>query len=64
MLNKVPKIWNDYEVILGDKIEMNHIRWIKILKYGKMALVRNPKAIIKKTKILNFNLICFMAMEF
>ena len=53
-LSKVPKIWDDYEVILGDKIEMNHIRWIKIIKYGKMSLIRNPKAIFRKNQNIKF----------
>ena len=53
-LSKVPKIWDDYEVILGDKIEMNHIRWIKIIKYGKMSLIRNPKAIFRKNQNIRF----------
>ena len=29
---------------------MNHIRWIKIIKYGKMSLIRNPKAIFRKNQ--------------
>ena len=55
ILKKVPKIWEDYDVILGNKIEMNHIKWIKILKYGKLSLLRNPKAILEKNRSIKFH---------
>ena len=54
VLNKIPKIWNNYDVILGNKIEMNHIKLIKIIKYGKMSLIKNPKAILKKNQSIKF----------
>ena len=50
ILNKIPKIWNNYQVILGDQIYVDDIKWSKILKYGKISLIRNPKSIPKKQK--------------
>ena len=55
VLNKIPKIWNDYDVILGDKIYVNDIKWTKILKYGKTSLFRNPRAIFKKNRNIKFH---------
>ncbi len=55
VLNKIPKVWNDYDVILGDKIYVDDIKWTKILKYGKTSLLRNPKAIFKKNRNIKFH---------
>ena len=54
-LSDVPELWGNYDVILGNKIEMNHIKWIKILKYGKISLIKNPKAIFKKNRNIKFH---------
>ena len=54
ILKTVPEIWNNYDVILGNKILMNEIKWIKILKYGKISLIRNPKAVLKKNRNIKF----------
>ena len=45
ILKSVPQIWNEYDAILGNKISMSDIKWIKILKYGKISLIKNPKAV-------------------
>ena len=50
ILNKIPKIWSNYQVILGDQIYVDDIKWSKILKYGKISLIRNPKSILKKNR--------------
>ena len=44
MLNKVPKIWNDYEVILGDKIELNAI--MRLFNNNKNLHVSSTKSSI------------------
>ena len=36
VLKTVSEIWNSYDVILGDKIYVDNIKWSKILKYGKL----------------------------
>jgi len=55
ILNHVPKLWDNYEVILGNKIEVNNIKWIKILKYGKISLFKNPKAFLKRNRSIKFH---------
>ena len=54
VLKKIPELWEDYQVILGDKIIINDIKWIKILKYGKISLLKNPKAILKRNRSIKF----------
>ncbi len=46
VLKDIPNLWNDYEVIIGDKLDVKLIKWIKVLKYGKIALMRNPKILV------------------
>ncbi len=55
ILNNVQESWKNYDVILGNKIEMSHIKWIKILKYGKLSLIRNPKAIFERNRSIKFH---------
>ena len=55
ILTQIPKAWNDYEVILGDKIFVNNIKFSKIIKYGKFALLKNPRAILKKNRNIKFH---------
>lgn len=45
-LQNIPNSWEDYEVIIGDRISLEKIKFMKILKYGKISLLRNPRALI------------------
>ncbi len=54
ILKEVPKIWDNYDVILADKISMSNIKLIKIIKYGKLALIKNPKSFLKKNRNIKF----------
>jgi len=54
VLRQIPELWKDYQVILGDKISVNNIKWIKILKYGKISLLKNPRAIFKRNRSIKF----------
>ena len=54
VLNDIPIEWKNYDVILGDKINIDGIKWMKILKYGKKALLRNPAALFKKGRNIRF----------
>ncbi|MDC1033021.1 DUF4422 domain-containing protein [Candidatus Pelagibacter sp.] len=54
IIKEIPKEWKDYEVILADKIDLTHVKWIKILKYGKKAFLKNPKSIFKKYRNIKF----------
>ena len=55
ILREVPKIWSDYEVILANKISVQNIKPIKILKHGKVAILKNPKYIFKKNRNIKFH---------
>ena len=55
ILKQVPELWKDYQVILGNKIQVSNIKWIKILKYGKTSLLNNPKAFFKKNRSIKFH---------
>ena len=55
VLRQVPEIWNDYDVILANKISMENIKLIKIIKYGKRALLNNPKSFFKKNRNIKFH---------
>lgn len=54
VLNEIPKEWDNYDVILGNKITVKEIKLIKIFKYGKLALYKNPGAIFKKGRNIKF----------
>tara|TARA_Y100000590_G_scaffold20764_1_gene24199 strand:- start:812 stop:1639 length:828 start_codon:yes stop_codon:yes gene_type:complete len=49
-LQQIPSNWNEYDVILGNDQNLSNISWMKVLKYGKISLIRNPEAIYKKRK--------------
>ena len=54
-LRVVPEIWDNYDVILANKIYMDNIKPIKIIKYGKLALLNNPKSIFRKGRNIKFH---------
>ena len=55
VLNEIPKEWENFDVILGDKMNLDHVKWIKVLKYGKIAFLRNPKSILKNGRTIRFH---------
>ena len=55
ILKNIPELWKDYQVILGNKIKINEVKWIKILKYGKISLLKNPKALFKNNRSIKFH---------
>ncbi len=50
----VPSEWKNYEVILGNPQNVQGLKWMKVIKYGKKALIKNPKAIFRKNRNLKF----------
>tara|TARA_Y100001970_G_C14252537_1_gene872875 strand:+ start:3961 stop:4797 length:837 start_codon:yes stop_codon:yes gene_type:complete len=50
ILKKVPIEWSDYETILPEPMDLTHLKFMKLLKYGKIALLNNPMALFKKKK--------------
>tara|TARA_B100000768_G_scaffold91588_1_gene85724 strand:- start:656 stop:1468 length:813 start_codon:yes stop_codon:yes gene_type:complete len=53
-LKKLPDEWNDYEAIIGDHAHLDYIKWIKVIKYGKIAFLRNPLVIFKNKRNIRF----------
>ena len=47
IIQEIPQEWKEYDTILGDHIELK-FKLMKILKYGKKAILNNPKAIFSK----------------
>ena len=54
ILKNIPEEWENYQVILGDKISIDGIKWMKVFKYGKKNLLLNPGAIFKKNRTIKF----------
>ena len=54
ILKEIPKIWNNYDVILANKIYVDGIKWSKVIKHGKLALIKNPKSIFKNNRNIKF----------
>ena len=48
VLQNTEEEWKDYNSIIGKPIYINNVKLIKVLKYGKLALIKNPKAIFSK----------------
>ena len=55
ILKDVPKNWENYDVILGDKIHLHHVSWTKVIKYGKIAFLRNPGSVFKNGRNIRFH---------
>jgi hypothetical protein len=54
ILGNVPEEWKDYDVILGKKIDVTGIKFMKALKRGKKIFLKNPKYFIKKKRNIKF----------
>jgi len=54
ILDNVPEEWKDYDVILGKKIDVTGIKFMKALKRGKKFFLKNPKYFIKKKRNIKF----------
>ena len=48
VLQEIDPEWKKYDTIIGEPISISGGKLIKSLKYGKLALIRNPKAIFSK----------------
>ena len=65
VINSIPKIWNDFDVILGHEIFLNNHKFSKILKYGKLAFLNNLGAIFnKKGGTIKFHFEMFHGKKF
>ena len=55
VLQKISPTWNKFEVIIGEPLFINGISFMKTLKYGKLALLRNPLALFKSKRSIRFH---------
>ena len=53
-LNHIPKEWENYNVILGKKVDISGIKFMKALKRGKKLFLKNPKALLRKNRNIKF----------
>ena len=42
-------------MFLGNEILLNKIKFSKLIKYGKLNLLKNPKAIFKRNRTIEFH---------
>jgi len=54
LLKYLPEEWNGYEAIIGEPINLNRPKWVKLLKDGKIAMLRNYKEIFKSKFSIRF----------
>ena len=50
ILRNIPNEWNNYEVILGEEINMSNWKFSKILKHGKKKFLLNPFNFLKSNQ--------------
>ena len=55
VLKNVSSDWANYDVILGDEMDISRIKWIKVIKYGKISFLRNPLIFLKKNRNIRFH---------
>ena len=49
VLKEIPAEWENYDTIVGEHLSIGGTKVIKVIKYGKLAILRNPKAIFSKS---------------
>ena len=54
LLKSLPEEWNNYEAIIGEPIVLSRPKFSKIIKYGKLASIRNFKEIFKSRMSIRF----------
>ncbi len=54
IIQEIPEEWNGYDIILGDKINVQGIKLMKALKHGKKLIFKNPKLLFKKNRNIKF----------
>tara|TARA_B100001059_G_C17778889_1_gene552929 strand:+ start:577 stop:1416 length:840 start_codon:yes stop_codon:yes gene_type:complete len=59
ILKKIPDKWNEYDVILGEEININNWKLSKILKHGKKLFFKNPRYLLKKNRNIKLHFDAF-----
>ena len=55
ILREIPKEWESYEVILGEKLNVNNWKFSKIFKHAKKKFLINPKFFFKKNQSIKLH---------
>ena len=54
LLQKKYEEWNGYDAIIGKPIYLKRTNIMKVLKYGKIAILKNPKNLFLKNSTIKF----------
>jgi hypothetical protein len=54
VLTEIPNEWDKFDTIVGEHIDMNYLKFSKLIKHGLSSLARNPSAIIKSKRNIRF----------
>ena len=54
LLKCLPKEWEGYETIIGEPTVLNRPKWLKLIKHGKISMLRNYKEIFKSKFSIKF----------
>tara|TARA_B100001758_G_scaffold236477_1_gene237577 strand:+ start:497 stop:1297 length:801 start_codon:yes stop_codon:yes gene_type:complete len=54
LLQELPKEWENFEAIIGEPMPLKKVKFVKLIKYGKLALFKNPKEIFKSNHSIRF----------
>ena len=55
VITSIPKEWEFSEVIVGEHIYINNLKFSKLIKHGVVSLLRNPTALIKSKRNIRFH---------
>ncbi len=54
LLKYLPEEWNNYEAVIGEPTVLSRPKWIKLLKHGKISMLRNFKEIFNSKFSIKF----------
>lgn len=63
-LKEIPEEWENYDAILGEPLNLENIKTMKLLKHAKKIFFKEPKFLLKKNRNLRFNFGMMHGMEF
>ena len=55
VLHKIPDQWNNFDTILPNEINIQGLKFMKVIKSGKFAMLKNLSAIFRKNRNIKFN---------
>ena len=55
VLKEIPKEWENFDTVIGQHFYLNNLKLSKLLKHGKISLIRNPYAFFKSRRNIRFH---------